>query len=64
MKYKEQGKYLPRAADWQVACGPSPPWGPGTEQLLSAMASLSLATISWVLSSEAAHTWAFCFTWL
>lgn len=64
MKYKEQGKYLPRAADWQVACGPSPLWGPGAEQLLSAMASFSLATISWALSSEAAHTWAFCFTWL
>lgn len=27
MKYKEQGKYLPSAADWQVACGPNPQWG-------------------------------------
>lgn len=51
MRYKEQGKYLPRDADWQVACGPNPPWGRGTKQLLSAMASLSLTTISWVLSS-------------
>lgn len=50
MKCKELGKYLPGAADWQVACGPSPQWGHEHSMVLSAMASF-LLNISWVLSS-------------
>lgn len=51
MKYKEQGKYLPSAADWQVACGPNPTMGTRAQNsLFQQWTAFSLTTISWVLS--------------